>query len=130
MMFKKLVWMASAVIVATAVVGAQDAKALVDTVTKTMGAAGVTSVTFSGTGADVNFLQTRNINGPWPLRPITSYVRTIDLSQMALRSSGTTNNQGLFGGAPVAGAYNQNIGANSATWTQQLDYWITPWGFL
>ena len=102
-MFKRLAWIAPAVIAATVVAGAQDVKAVLDNVTKAMGAGGVTSVTYSGTAADVNFLQTKNINGPWPLRPITGYVRTIDLSQTALRSSGATNNQGLFGGAPVCG---------------------------
>jgi glyoxylase-like metal-dependent hydrolase (beta-lactamase superfamily II) len=129
-MFKRLAWIAPAVIAATVVAGAQDVKAVLDNVTKAMGAGGVTSVTYSGTAADVNFLQTKNINGPWPLRPITGYVRTIDLNQTALRSSGATNNQGLFGGAPVAGNYNQNITPATAAWTQQLDYWLTPWGFL
>jgi len=129
-MLKRLAWIAPAVIATVAVAGAQDTRAVLETLTKDMGATGVTSVTFSGTAADVNFLQTTDINGPWPLRPVTSYVRTIDLSQLAMRSSGMTNNPGLFGGAPVDSPFNQNIGASSATWTQQLDYWITPWGFL
>ena len=109
---------------------AQDAKTVVANASKALGADSLSSISYSGTAADVNFLQTRNINGPWPLRPITNYTRTIDLSQQALRSSGVTNNQGLFGGAPVAGVYNQNITPASATWTQQVDYWVTPWGFL
>jgi glyoxylase-like metal-dependent hydrolase (beta-lactamase superfamily II) len=109
---------------------APDAKSAIDAAAKAMGAAGLRSVTYSGTAADVNFLQTKNINGPWPLRPITGYTRAIDLSQTAARATGATSNQGLFGGAPVAGVYNQNITPASATWTQQLDYWVTPWGFL
>lgn len=109
---------------------AQDAKTVIAGASKAMGADSLTSITYSGTASDVNFLQTRNINGPWPLRPITNYTRTIDLSQTALRSTGQTNNQGLFGGAPVPGNYNQTITPASATWTQQLDYWVTPWGFL
>ena len=129
-MFKRLAWIAPAVLVATIITGAQDAKAVIDNVTRAMGASGVTSITFSGTAADVNFLQTRDINGPWPLRPVTGYVRTIDLSQTAMRSSGATNNQGLFGGAPQPGNYQQNITPATAAWTQQLDYWVTPWGFL
>jgi glyoxylase-like metal-dependent hydrolase (beta-lactamase superfamily II) len=109
---------------------AQDAKSAVDAASKAMGASSLRSITYSGTAADVNFLQTRNINGPWPLRPITGYTRAIDLTQTAARASGATNNQGLFGGAPVAGVYNQAITPASATWAQQLDYWVTPWGFL
>src|SRR6187402_1751090 len=52
-MFKRLAWIAPAVIAATAIAGAQDAKAVIDNVSKAMGAGGVTSVTFSGTAADV-----------------------------------------------------------------------------
>ena len=95
-----------------------------------MGVDSVSSVTCSGSAADVNFLQTKNINGPWPLRPITNYVRALDLTQVASRASGSTMNQGLFGGAPVAGRFNQGITAQNVLWQQQLDYWVTPWGFL
>jgi glyoxylase-like metal-dependent hydrolase (beta-lactamase superfamily II) len=121
-----LAWAGSQVTAAQA----QDAKAVIDAASTAMGASSLKSITYSGTAADVNFLQTRNINGPWPLRPITNYVRAIDLSQTAARATGATSNQGLFGGAPVAGVYNQNITPAQQTWAQQLDYWVTPWGFL
>ena len=88
---------------------AQDAKTVLDNTSKAMGTAGLTSITYSGTANDVNFLQTKNINGPWPLRPIANYIRAIDLTQTASRASGATNNQGLFGGAPVAGVFNQAV---------------------
>jgi len=52
------------------------------------------------------------------------------LTQIASRASGATLNQGLFGGAPVAGRFNQGITAQNALWQQQLEYWVTPWGFL
>lgn len=129
-MVMRLTGVALALLLVLAPVAAQDAKAVIANAQKAMGADKLGSITYSGTAADVNFLQTKNINGPWPLRPITGYTRTIDLSQVALRASGATNNQGLFGGAPVAGVFNQAIGANSTTWPQQLDYWVTPWGFL
>ena len=109
---------------------AQDAKTVITNTTQAMGAQNLTSVTYSGSASDVNFLQTKSISGPWPLRPITNYARAIDLNQMALRSSGQTNNPGLFGGPGVAGNHNQNIAANANSWTAQLDYWVTPWGFL
>jgi hypothetical protein len=100
---------------------AQDAKSVVDETTKAMGAAGVTSLAYAGTAADVNFLQTRNINGPWPLRKIDDYVRILDLSQTASRATGITSNQGLFGGRTGGGVFTQAITPASATWTQQLD---------
>ena len=87
--------------ISTAGAQAQDAKSVVDETSKAMGATGVTSIAYAGTAADVNFLQTRNINGPWPLRKITDYVRILDLSQTASRATGITSNQGLFGGAPA-----------------------------
>jgi glyoxylase-like metal-dependent hydrolase (beta-lactamase superfamily II) len=109
---------------------AQDAASAISQASKAMGADGLNSITYSGTAADVNFLQTRNINGPWPLRPITNYRRAMDLATLGLRASGNTMNQGLFGGPPVAGTFNQGITPQSARWVQQLDYWVTPWGFL
>ena len=75
---------------------AQDAKTVITNTTQAMGAQNLTSVTYSGSASDVNFLQTKSISGPWPLRPITNYARAIDLNQMALRSSGQTNNPGTF----------------------------------
>ena len=116
--------------VASATAHAQDAKSVVDETSKAMGATGVTGIAYAGTAADVNFLQTRNINGPWPLRKISDYVRILDLSQTASRATGITSNPGLFGGAPVPGVFTQAITPASATWIQQLDYWVTPWGFL
>ena len=107
-----------------------DAATILGEVSQAMGARTLTSITYSGSAADVNFLQTKSINGPWPLRPITNYTRAIDLAQVASRASGSTMNQGLFGGAPVAGAFNQGISTATPTWPQQLDYWVTPWGFL
>jgi len=130
MRIRTLVATGMVLFVSVANAAAQDAKSVIDETTKAMRAAGVTSLAYAGTAADVNFLQTRNINGPWPLRTIDDYVRILDLSQTASRATGITNNQGLFGGAPVAGVFTQAITPASATWIQQLDYWVTPWGFL
>jgi len=130
-MIRKLTGAALVVCVLAAGAAAQDAKSALSAASKAMGTENLTSITYSGTASDVNFLQTRSIKGPWPLRPITAYTRAIDLNQMALRSSGQNNNPGLFGGPGVPGSYTQNIGAaNTNNWAQQLDYWVTPWGFL
>ena len=120
----------TAILLASAAAGAQDAKAVLTSASQALGAQNLTSLTYSGSASDVNFLQTKSIQGPWPLRPITAYTRAIDLGQMAMRSTGQTNNPPLLGGAPVAGTYTQNIPATATTWAQQLEYWITPWGFL
>ena len=131
LMIRKLAGAALLAILVPAAALAQDAGTVIADASKAMGAQNLTSLTYSGTASDVNFLQTKSITGPWPLRPITAYTRAMDLNQMALRSTGQSNNPGIFGGPPVAGAYTQSIGAGSAVnWGQQLDYWLTPWGFL
>ena len=120
-MNKRFIGIAALVAMLSAGARAQDAATIIREASKAMGADNVTSVTYSGSAADVNFLQTKNINGPWPLRPITNYVRAIDLTQVASRASGNTLNQGLFGGAPVAGRFNQGITVQNALWQQQLE---------
>jgi glyoxylase-like metal-dependent hydrolase (beta-lactamase superfamily II) len=119
-----------AALLCAASVSAQDAGSVVSRTSAAMGADNLTGVALSGTAADVNFLQSRNIAGPWPFRAINNYTQAIDLNQMSARGSGDTNNQGLFGGAPVAGRFNRAVTPQSAGWSQQLDYWLTPWGFL
>jgi glyoxylase-like metal-dependent hydrolase (beta-lactamase superfamily II) len=111
------------------IASAQDARTVIVNATAILGP-NLTSVTYSGTAGDVNFLQTQDINGPWPIRPITNYTRAIDLSQPASRATGTTNNPGLFGGPGIPGNFNQNITPAQAAWAQQLEIYITPWGFL
>src|SRR5262245_61557162 len=99
-----------------------------------MGAESLTSITFSGTAANVSFLQSRQIN--MPMLPITNYVRAIDLAAPASRHTGTTNNPpgGAQTGPPAAGVFNQAVTAQQAAltqaWTNQEALWITPCAFL
>jgi hypothetical protein len=44
---------------------AQDAKTVIGNTSKAMGAENLSSITYSGSAAAVNFLQTKGINGPW-----------------------------------------------------------------
>jgi glyoxylase-like metal-dependent hydrolase (beta-lactamase superfamily II) len=111
-------------------VWAQDATAVISRTSQTMGANGLTGIVLTGSAADVNFLQSRSIAGPWPFRTVTNFTQAIDLNAVSTRASGETNNQGLFGGAPVAGRFSRAVTPQSANWMQQLDYWLTPWGFL
>jgi hypothetical protein len=128
-MLKKLGGLALVLLAWSVGAGAQDAASVIAAATKAMGAEGLTAISYSGTANDISFLQSRNIDRP-PLRPISNYVRTLNLQEIGSRATGTTSNQGLFGGAPVPGTFNQAINPNSMTWAQQLDYWVAPWGFL
>ena len=120
---------------------AQDAKTVIANVNKAMGAEKLNSITYSGSAMDVSFLQCGamvcggGIN--LPMRPVTNYVRAIDLSAPASRMTGNTMNPpgGAQTGPPAPGVLNSAVTAaqvtNPATvWGNQLELWITPWGFL
>lgn len=112
-------------------VAAQDAKAVIASTTKAMGAEGLSSITYSGSAANGNFGQSKTIAGPLAVTTISNYTRAIDLAQPASRATGTTMPPTIPGAPPPqAGAFNQNITPANAGWTQQLEIWVTPWGFL
>jgi len=102
----------------------------------------VRSVTYSGSARDVSFQQcganaTRvNCQGTHdPMRPITNYVRVIDLATPTTRHTGNTMNVGGGGSTTVAaGTFFQQVTAQQADvsqpWAQALDFYLTPWGFL
>jgi glyoxylase-like metal-dependent hydrolase (beta-lactamase superfamily II) len=121
---------------------AQDAKTVIANAKTAMGA-GLNSVTYSGTAKDVAFQQCGpNITSVIcqgmhdPMRPITNYVRVIDLSGPASRATGATMNApgGGATGPPAAGNFSQQITAQQVNiaqpWPQQVEFWLTPWGFL
>ena len=69
---------------------AQDAKTVIANASKAMGADGVTSVTFYGSGANYNLGQNNNAQGPWPRVNLNDYRRTIDLNAPASRATAVT----------------------------------------
>ena len=110
---------------------AQDAKTVIADATKALGADGLSSVTYSGSAANGNFGQSKTIAGPLAVTTITNYTRAIDLTQPASRATGTTMPPTIPGAPPPqAGVFNQNITPANTAWTQQLEIWVTPWGFL
>ena len=115
----------------TLVAAAQDPKAVIGESTKAMGADSLNAITFSGSATSANFGQTKNISGPYVLSTsTTNYTRTIDLTQPASRVTGTSLTPAPAGAPPAQPVnLNQSIAPN-APWTQQLEIWITPWGFL
>ena len=89
-MLRKL---AVAVVVVTALSAgaiAQDAKAVIASASKAMGADGLNSITYSGSAANGNFGQSKTIAGPLAVTTITNYTRAIDLTQPASRATGAT----------------------------------------
>jgi glyoxylase-like metal-dependent hydrolase (beta-lactamase superfamily II) len=119
---------------------AQDAKTVIASAQKALG--GVTSITYSGSARDVSFqqcganatdMQCRGLHDP--MRPISNYVRVIDLSGPTTRHTGGTNNIGAGGSTTVApGTFFQQVTPQQADvsqpWQGSLDLYLTPWGFL
>lgn len=108
----------------------QDAGATIAAVKKAMGAESLTSISMSGAAATGNFGQSKNIAGPLAMTAIAGYRRAIDLDQPYSRAIGTTMPPSVPGAPPPQpGTFNQGI-APTASWVQQIEIWLTPWGFL
>jgi len=108
------------------------ASALADAVAA-MGTNGLDSITYSGWAWSIrnSFMQTPNASPPWPWRDaIRNYRRTIDLTAPASLATGDTYAMNLFFDPPTAGTWVQNVPADQRNWAQQLEIWLTPWGFL
>ncbi len=130
-MFKKLAVSALFVTMVSPGMAAQDAASIIAGASKALGTDGVTSITYSGSAANGNFGQSKNIAGPLAMTAITKYTRTIDFSQPASRATGPTMPPTVPGAPPPQpGTFNQNVTPANPAWTQQLEIWITPWGFL
>ena len=119
---------------------AQDAKTVIANAQKALG--DLKSITYSGSAKDVSFQQCganaadmmcRGTHDP--MRPITNYVRVIDLTAAASRHTGGTNNIGAGGSTTVApGTFFAQVTAQQANvsgpWAASVEFYITPWGFL
>src|SRR5690606_5408267 len=110
-----------------------NANAVLARVVDAMGTENLSSITIEGAAWRIRngWMQTPNATPPWPSRDaITNYRRTIDLSAPASIARGDTFASDIFNNPPTAGVYTQNVLANQTAWTQQLEIWLTPWGFI
>jgi glyoxylase-like metal-dependent hydrolase (beta-lactamase superfamily II) len=129
-------WMtAAAVVMVTAYpAAAQDAKTVLGNAARAMGIENVNAVHFYGTAQAGNLGQNNNANQPWPMAAMNDYVRAIDFSQPASRATWANYGVPVTGGRAtlVTGTPQTQqliLPANQA-WGQQLEIWITPWGFV
>jgi hypothetical protein len=110
---------------------AQDAKTVIEDASLAMGAAGVSSIVYSGAAATGNFGQSRTISFGLASTTIKNYTRAIDFTQPASRATGDTLPPAVPGGPPPQpGKFDQTITPANTGWAQQLQIWVTPWGFL
>ncbi|MGB7217489.1 MAG: hypothetical protein WBD07_01665, partial [Vicinamibacterales bacterium] len=129
-MFKKCTTALVFLTFLSSVAVAQDARTVVANASKAMGVENLNSITMIGAGANFTLGQSTNANGPWPRTNINDYTRTIDFTTPGLRASAQTFAVPIGGVLPVQGVFNQNITPANAAWAQQLNIWVTPWGFL
>ncbi len=111
-------------------VAAQDAKTVIGNASKAMGVEGLNSIHYYGVAENGNLGQNNNANQPWPLTAANDYVRTIDFTRPASLATWTTYAVAVTGGVATLAPGLQNITAQNTAWAQQLEIWITPWGFL
>lgn len=122
---------AAALVAALSVsVTAQDAKTVVASAARAMGSDNLSSISYYGSGANFGLGQSNNSNGQWPRTNVSDYVRSIDFTTSTSRATGVTFAAPVTGGPAVQGQFQQNVTAQNTAWAQQLEIWITPWGFL
>ncbi len=142
MFLRRLTCTAVAAICLTAALAGQSAPAVITAAAKAMGTDTLTSITYTGTARTGAFGQSKSIGepmGPVNLTRVTAYTRTItfapaaDAASVVSRASGQTQPPAIPGVPPqAAGTLSQNITGAQATsnWTQALNIWTTPWGFV
>ena len=108
---------------------AQDGKAAIAAAARAMGSENLNGISDDGSGANFTLGQSNNANGAWPRINVSDYVRSIDFTRPASRATGVTFAAPVTGGPAVQASFQQNIAAD-APWAQQLEIWVTPWGFL
>ncbi len=103
---------------------------VVSNASKAMGIVGLNSIHYYGVAQNGNLGQNNNSNQPWPMAGANDYVRTIDFTQPASRATWMNYAVPVTGGAATLTPGQQVITPQNAGWAQQLEIWITPWGFL
>ena len=109
---------------------AQSAATVIANASKAMGVDGLGSIHYYGVAMAGNLGQNNNANQPWPISAQNDYVRVIDFTQPASTATWTTYAVPVTGGVATANSAQQSITPTNIAWAQQLEIWITPWGFL
>src|SRR5262245_59126742 len=122
--------LALAALLLTGTVNAQDAKTVIANASKALGVDGLNSIHYYGVAQNGNLGQNNNANQPWPMANANDYVRAIDFTQPASRATWVNYAVPVTGGAAAQAAGQQLILPSNPTLAQQLEIWITPWGFL
>jgi glyoxylase-like metal-dependent hydrolase (beta-lactamase superfamily II) len=129
-------WLAAMAVIGMFVstASAQDAKTVIGNASKAMGVESLNSIHYYGTAQNGNLGQNNNANQPWPMAAMNDYVRAIDFGKATSRATWASYAVPVTGGRAtlVVGTpqTQQLITPETMAWAQQLEIWITPWGFL
>src|SRR5215475_12246129 len=129
-MSKKVITSLALLALLTFTVAGQDAKTVISSASRAMGIEGLNSIHYYGVAQNGNLGKNNNANQPWPMTAANDYVRAIDFNQPASRATWQTYAVPVTGGAATLTPGQQNITPQNMAWAQQLEIWITPWGFL
>src|SRR5499425_710628 len=129
-MSKKLTIAIALLTLLTVTVTAQDPKTVISSASKAMGIEGLNSIHYYGVAQNGNLGQNNNSNQPWPMTAANDYVRAIDFTQPASRATWVNYAVPVTGGPAVQAPQQQLVTPQNMAWAQQLEIWITPWGFL
>ena len=126
------VWIAGLVLASalSQTAAAQSAQQVISTASKAMGVDGLNSIYYDGVAQNGNLGQNNNSNQPWPMAGANDYLRAIDFTQPASRATWMNYAVPVTGGKATLTPGQQNITPQNMAWAQQLEIWITPWGFL
>jgi glyoxylase-like metal-dependent hydrolase (beta-lactamase superfamily II) len=117
-----------------ATAAAQDAKTVIDGAMKALGSTGLNSIVISGEGAYGNFGQSRTISFGLSSLSIRNYTRTIDFTKPASHETGLAVPLAGPRGAPPPPPGQpfpfDQLTPSDGSWAEQMDIWVTPWGFL
>jgi glyoxylase-like metal-dependent hydrolase (beta-lactamase superfamily II) len=94
-----------------------------------MGVDSLNSIHYYGVAANGQLGQNNNSSQPWPVTAANDYVRAIDFTQRTSRATWQNYAVPVTGGAAALAPGQQVINAQSP-WAQQIELYITPWGFL
>jgi len=111
---------------------AQDARTVLASASKAMGAGDLKTIQYSGTATEFAFGQAVNPSAPWPPFVEKSYSRTINFETPGWRVEKVLADippDRKGGGLPPAAVQTVIIGPNTP-WATQVDLWLTPYGFL
>lgn len=114
---------------------AQDAKAVVESAIKAMGAENLGSIRYTGSGFNYALGQAVNPSSPWPKFNVKTYERVIDFDaggtrQIMVRTQAENPPRG-GGLQPIVGEQTQSVvNGFKEPWASQFEVWVTPAGFL